>query len=189
VPTPLVERYFDAEGSDLVFRKSLRRTIIFGRHDLVADPPISRVDVLTCRNTLMYFTPPTQQHILRQLHFAVRPHGYLVLGRSEALATRNDLFTPVDLKRRVFRRVASPKEAAVSEHRETNRTASPSLPVADDASGLGGSVFEVSPIAQVVIDQDSTVVAINQQARQLFGSGTTSWCSRCCPTAARSRAR
>ena len=168
VPTPLIERYFDAKSSDLVFRKTLRRTIVFGRHDLVRDPPISRVDLLTCRNTLMYFTPPTQRHILRQLHFALRPTGYLVLGRSEALATRNDLFTPFDLKRRVFRRVASSKEATVSDHRETHRSGPPPSRISE-GTGLGGSVFDVSPVAQVVVAADGEVVAINHQARQLFG--------------------
>ena len=86
LPPDLLKRYFDRDGGYAVFRKDLRRSVIFGRHDLVQDPPITRIDLLSCRNTLMYFTSVAQTHILRQLHFALRPGGFLVLGRSEALA-------------------------------------------------------------------------------------------------------
>ncbi|HEY7070422.1 MAG TPA: CheR family methyltransferase, partial [Acidimicrobiales bacterium] len=97
LPPAMLERYFEPDDTHIVFRKDLRRTVIYGRHDLVQDPPISRIDLLTCRNTLMYFTPAAQTRILANLHFALRPAGFLVLGRSEALATRTALFTPFDL--------------------------------------------------------------------------------------------
>src|SRR5579864_1966931 len=71
-----VERYFEADGDGLVFRKDLRRAVIFGRHDLVQDPPISRVDLLVCRNTLMYFNTETQQRILTNFHFALSDSGF-----------------------------------------------------------------------------------------------------------------
>jgi two-component system CheB/CheR fusion protein len=60
VPAPLVEKYFERRDQTFVFRKDLRRCIIFGRNDLIQDAPISRVDLLACRNTLMYFDGPTQ---------------------------------------------------------------------------------------------------------------------------------
>ena len=82
--------------------------MIFGRNDLVQDAPISRIDLLVCRNTLMYFTAETQSQILRRFHFALDDDGYLFLGKSEMLITHTDLFAPVDLKRRVFRKVIKP---------------------------------------------------------------------------------
>src|SRR5215470_16426409 len=105
VPEPLREKYFERVNSSLVFRSDLRRSVIFGRHDLIHDPPISRVDLLVSRNTLMYFDADTQEQILRSFHFALRPHGVLFLGKAEAIANRSQLFVPVDLKRRVFAKV------------------------------------------------------------------------------------
>ena len=90
------------------FRKDLRRTVIFGRNDLVQDAPISRIDLLVCRNTLMYFNAETQSRILRRLHFALDDEGVLLLGKSEMLLTHADLFRPADLKRRIFHKVVRP---------------------------------------------------------------------------------
>jgi hypothetical protein len=105
VPSEALERFFERTDQRYVFRKDLRRNVIFGRNDLVQDAPISRIDLLVCRNTLMYFTAETQSRILGRFHFALDNDGILVLGKSEMLITHSDLFTPVDLKRRIFRKV------------------------------------------------------------------------------------
>src|SRR5262245_23358078 len=109
VPEALRKRYFARENGNSAFRNDLRRSIIFGRHDLVQDPPISRIDLLVSRNTLMYFTPETQGQVLANFHFALRDDGFLFLGKSEALTTKTNLFAVIDLKRRVFTKV--PKRA------------------------------------------------------------------------------
>ena len=67
----LRQRYFQPADQRLAFRKDLRRTVIFGRNNLVQDAPISRLDLLICRNTLMYFNAETQSRILRHFHFAL----------------------------------------------------------------------------------------------------------------------
>ena len=72
VPAPLLEKYFDHVGSRYVVQKELRRGVIFGRHDLLQDAPISRVDLLLCRNTIMYFGAEAQAQSLERLHFARR---------------------------------------------------------------------------------------------------------------------
>src|ERR1700759_2727850 len=105
VPAAALERFFERIDQRYAFRKDLRRCVIFGRNDLVQDAPISRIDLLVCRNTLMYFTAETQSQILRRFHFAVDNDGYVLLGKSEMLITHTDLFAPVELKRRVFRKV------------------------------------------------------------------------------------
>src|SRR2546430_3132047 len=105
VPEDLREKYFEREGDRYLLRSELRRSIIFGRHDLVQDAPISRIDLLICRNTLMYFEGEAQAKILARLHYAVNENGYLFLGKAEMLLSRDALFTPVDLKHRIFTRV------------------------------------------------------------------------------------
>ena len=86
-PRDALERYFERADQRYVFRKDLRRAVIFGRNDLVQDAPISRIDLLVCRNTLMYFNAETQARILRRFHFALDDDGVLFLGKSEMLIT------------------------------------------------------------------------------------------------------
>src|SRR5436305_2908162 len=106
VPPALIERYFEPSGARRVFRADLRRAVIFGRHDLIQDAPISRLDLLVCRNCLMYFNAETQARILERFHFAVNDGGYLILGKAEMLLSHGNSFTPVDLKRRIFQKVS-----------------------------------------------------------------------------------
>jgi two-component system CheB/CheR fusion protein len=167
VPPDLVPKYFDRQGSQYVFRKDLRRAVIFGRNDLVQDAPISRIDLLSCRNTLMYFNAETQSKILGRLHFALAPRGLLLLGKAEMLPSHSRIFDPVDLKRRVFRKTVTP--TAGVNHPTSRRHG------ADrdgEVSGLGQLreyAFSASPVAQVVITGEDIVAMVNLQAELVFG--------------------
>ena len=108
LPSELRERYFEAVGERWAFSKELRRSVIFGRNDLIMNAPISHIDLLVCRNTLMYFNSETQATILRRLHFALEPEGVLFLGKAEMLLSHGDLFKPSDLRRRFFAKVPEP---------------------------------------------------------------------------------
>ena len=153
-----------------MFRKDLRRSVIFGRNDLVQDAPISRIDLLVCRNTLMYFNAETQARSSR-FHFALNDAGYLFLGKAEMLLTHGDLFMPVDLKRRIFaqgrqRRRARPRLPSLAD-----RTASATRP-RDRRGPLRDAAFEPAPVAQLVVDRDGPARAWpTQRARALFGLG------------------
>jgi two-component system CheB/CheR fusion protein len=166
VPGDLRERYFDAVDGRLAVRKDLRRSVIFGRNDLVQDAPISRIDVLACRNTLMYFTAETQDQILRRMHFALRDEGVLFLGKSEMLITHADRFRPTDLKHRVFHKVIAParagRAAAVPPVSEDGHAAA--MPAA-----LRDAVSDASPVAQVAVSETGLLAFANQGARTLFG--------------------
>jgi two-component system CheB/CheR fusion protein len=101
VPPELLTRYFERVDGLHFFRNDLRRHVIFGRHDLINDAPISRIDLLTCRNTLMYLNSETQARVLARLHFALNPGGFLLLGRAETIMAHGKSFVAVDLKRRL----------------------------------------------------------------------------------------
>ncbi len=105
VPPELRDKYFQISGGAYIFRPDLRRSIIFGRHDLVQDAPISHLDLLICRNTLMYFNTETQGKVLARFHFALKDTGYIFLGRAELLLTHASLFTPFNLKCRIFAKI------------------------------------------------------------------------------------
>ena len=102
VPESALGRYFDRINGHYVFNRELRRCVIFGRHDLIQDSPISRVSLLVCRNTLMYFNSEVQSRILDRFHFAIDDNGLLFLGKAEMLLARGGMFVPADLKGRVF---------------------------------------------------------------------------------------
>jgi two-component system, chemotaxis family, CheB/CheR fusion protein len=112
VPSALRDRYFEPGNGRCVFRKDLRRSVIFGRHNLLQDAPISRVDLLVCRNTLMYFNAESQARILASFDFALNEGGYLLLGKAEAVLTRSAAVVPVDLKRRIFTKVTRSSRGA-----------------------------------------------------------------------------
>ena len=104
IPPELLARYFDATDSGYSFRGDLRGSVIFERNDLTQDPPVSRLDLLTCRNILMYFNAETQARVMAGLYLALNDGGTLMLGRSETLFTQANRFLPVSLKHRIFNR-------------------------------------------------------------------------------------
>jgi two-component system, chemotaxis family, CheB/CheR fusion protein len=166
VPGEALERFFERTDQRFVFRKDLRRTVIFGRNDLVRDAPISRIDLLVCRNTLMYFTAETQSQVLRRFHFALDDNGVMLLGKAEMLITHGDLFTPVDLNWRVFRKVV--------RHTLRDRIRVIAVDPGNGASqmvadNLREAAFDVSGGGQVVIDAAGSLVMASAVARSMFG--------------------
>jgi two-component system CheB/CheR fusion protein len=162
-------RFFERDGSHGVFRADLRRALIFGRHDLVQDPPISRIDLLACRNTLMYFTAEVQAKALTSFNFALNPGGYLFLGKSEALVTRTQIFEVVDLRQHIVRKggrgVDLPPLATPLAGRPAKNTRS-------DTSRAADAVFEQSTVPQVVLDANATITMFNRAARRMFSLGS-----------------
>jgi two-component system, chemotaxis family, CheB/CheR fusion protein len=104
MPAEMRDRYFERNGSSFTFRPDLRRRVIFGRHDITRDAPISRLDLLVCRNTLMYFNVETQDQVIDRFHFALRNGGFLLLGKAELLVSDGDRFEVVSMRQRIFRR-------------------------------------------------------------------------------------
>ncbi|WP_326549112.1 CheR family methyltransferase [Mycolicibacterium sp. ND9-15] len=167
VPTESLSTYFDQANGRYVFRKDLRRAVIFGRNDLVKDAPISRVDLLVCRNTLMYLNAETQRKVLSRLHFALAPNGMLFLGHSETLLSNSDRFAPINLKHRFFRKAAGPQNGVERLDRPAvNQERHGDLPGLDPIRELA---FRAGPVAQIVVTGDDTVAMINQQAESTFG--------------------
>jgi two-component system CheB/CheR fusion protein len=162
LPAAWRERYFERTGSRFTFRGDLRRSVIFGRNDLVQDAPIGRLDLLVCRNTLMYLNADTQAQVLRRFHFALNPTGVLFLGKAEMLLSHGRLFLPVDPKRRFFRKADQARRATTSGGEPL--AGRPSEPLADET-------LLASPLATVVVDGDELVVRANRRAEAQLGLG------------------
>jgi two-component system, chemotaxis family, CheB/CheR fusion protein len=167
LPEAYRERYFELVAGRYQFTPELRRSVIFGRNDLTRDAPISRIDLLLCRNTLMYFNAETQSRIVNRLAFAMRPSGVLFLGKAEMLLNQSSVFDPVDLKRRFFRRVRS-DVAEGAGFGQPWRPGSGAL-LSDSASQLRNEIILTNPIPQLAVSADGRLALVNQRAQGLLG--------------------
>lgn len=104
VPVELLDRYFFAQDDDYALVQSIRDMVRVSNHNLIKDPPFSRVDMIVCRNLLIYLNPALQQRLVPVFHYALRAGGWLFLGSAENIHARNDLFDTVDAAARVFKR-------------------------------------------------------------------------------------
>jgi two-component system, chemotaxis family, CheB/CheR fusion protein len=171
VPDELRQRYFQFDDDSAIFHSVLRRAVIFGQHDLVEDAPISRIDLLLCRNTVMYFTLDTQARVLSRLHFALEDEGFLFLGRAEMLLGHTQSFSPVELKHRVFVKVQN-------DFIRSERPLVPPAPRRRDEDAVRGArmreaALDASPVGQIVLDPHGRVGVINNKAAVLFDLGSS----------------
>jgi two-component system CheB/CheR fusion protein len=167
----LLEAYFTREGQMYRFRRDLRRWCIFGRHNLAQDPPLSHIDLIVCRNVLIYFRSDLQERILPTFNYALREGGFLFLGKSESLLARSRRFAPVVLKWRIFQRspVAAPDVIVPPRPLapEVVRSGPGRTDTRQFAVRLQG-LIDVLPSAVILIDLTDTVLAWNSAAASLF---------------------
>lgn len=171
VPATLLEKYFVPVSNGYQFNHDLRRLLVFGRHDLIQDAPISRLDLLVCRNSLIYFNREAQKRIITHFHFALRDSGYLFLGKAEMLLTHSDLFTPEHVKHRIFAKVTAtqPRRGLLSLVDEQMAEEGASAEALNRYRQLQQANFEKAPIAQLVIDRDGVLVLTNDRMQTEFG--------------------
>lgn len=103
-----LRRFFVEEEGGYRVAKSLREMVVFARQNLIDDPPFSRMDLISCRNLLIYLEPSLQKRALPTFHYALKPHGFLLLGVSESIGSFTDLFGPVDKKHKIYSRKPAP---------------------------------------------------------------------------------
>lgn len=150
LPEGWVEMYFQREGEQLSVKKRLRETCIFAVQNLLSDPPFSNLDLISCRNLLIYLESDVQQRVFDMFHFALRPGGFLFLGSSEAPAQQKSLFETVSQSCRIFRK------------RNAEKTTSAAFPVSP--GGAGGASKKRTRIEQLSEDPPSNTVERTKQA-------------------------
>lgn len=108
VSTARQEKFFAREEGYFRVIKSIRDMVIFAQHNLLLDPPFTRVDLISCRNMLIYFESALQQKIIPAFHYALKPNGFLVLGSSESVGQFNNLFTTLEQRHRIYQKKGAP---------------------------------------------------------------------------------
>ena len=109
-----LDAFFNQAGSSYQIKKNIRENVIFAVHDVVTDPPYSRVDVISMRNLLIYFDSELQKKVLPMLHYALNEKGILFLGTSETIGEFNDLFANLDAKWRIYQSLGKKKTSLVN---------------------------------------------------------------------------
>ena len=103
-----LRRFFVEEEGGYRVSKTLREMVVFARQNLINDPPFSRMDLISCRNLLIYLEPALQRRALPTFHYALKPGGFLFLGASESIGEFTDLFAPTDKKHKIYSKKAAP---------------------------------------------------------------------------------
>ena len=106
-----LRRFFVEEEGGYRVSKAMREMVVFARQNVIADPPFSRLDIISCRNLLIYFDAGLQKKIFPVFHYALKPGGFLYLGASESVGGFTELFEPVDKKHKIYAKKAAPTPA------------------------------------------------------------------------------
>jgi len=103
-----LRRFFTKEDGKYRIHKTIRDMCVFAEQNVTADPPFSRVDLISCRNLLIYLSPQLQKHVVATFHYALNPDGFLLLGASETVGGATELFTLIDREHRLYRKRETP---------------------------------------------------------------------------------
>ncbi|MFN0105218.1 MAG: PAS domain S-box protein [Bryobacteraceae bacterium] len=160
-----LERFFTIDDGAYQIKRELREFCIFATHSFIKDPPFSRLDLISCRNLMIYLGPDLQQRILALSHYALRSDGYLFLGPAEGAVSPADLFRPVDYEHRLFQR------------KETLRRREVTFPFGDfGRPGVGGNRPEmenhVKRLERIILRRHRPVcVAVRRNGDAVYFSG------------------
>ncbi|MGZ3238068.1 MAG: PAS domain-containing protein, partial [Burkholderiaceae bacterium] len=108
-----LRRFFVEEDGFYRITKTIREMVIFAPQSIVMDPPFTKLDILSCRNLLIYLVPELQKKLIPLFHYALNSNGLLLLGSAETVGTFTDLFTPLDSKARIYRRIDRPSRTEI----------------------------------------------------------------------------
>jgi two-component system CheB/CheR fusion protein len=180
-----LRRFFVEEEGGYRVVKSLREMVVFARQNLITDPPFSRMDLISCRNLLIYLEPTLQKKALPTFHYALKPHGFLFLGASESIGAFTDLFEPIDKKQKIYSKKGTTTPTfhlpAKTERVERNLSGQPLGPPVRMAShdepphALGGELSAQREADRMTVNRFAPpAVLINAEMQILQFRGPTS---------------
>ncbi len=166
-----LERFFVKKDGGYGLKKDIRNSIVFAVQDLVADPPFPRLDLISCRNVLIYMDQPLQKKLINLFHFTLSANGYLFLGISESIGESSDLFSPVDVETKIFRakKLLTRRVAPALSSSEFIRTG---------RANLGRHEIKVETVRgfveKIILDQYAPAcVLLNEKLDVIYSQGPT----------------
>ncbi|MEM1137894.1 MAG: CheR family methyltransferase, partial [Bacteroidota bacterium] len=178
VPEDIINNYLLRKGDTFEVIKPIRQLILFSKHDVSSNPPFLKLDLISCRNLLIYFSQNLQKHVIPIFHYSLNPDGYLFLGKSETVGQFTDLFMTIEGKAKIFQRKRgnkansvrfasfAPKGAALKENNVVNKKSPQKLTVPEMVKETLYNTFDYS---YVVIDSNMDVIHISGDVRMFLG--------------------
>jgi two-component system, chemotaxis family, CheB/CheR fusion protein len=164
-----LQRYFVHEKVHYRVRNNLRDAVVFAEHNLLSDPPFSRLDLISCRNLMIYLDPDAQKKLIALFHYALRDGGVLFLGSAETVGDREDLFRTISRKFRIYGRVGAEQSNALQFRLNSGRVR-PQTPVPEQPSRAAARFTELAQ--QIILDRCAPAsVVINQKDEILYTCG------------------
>jgi len=165
-------RYFDAENNGYRVKNELREMIIFAPQNIINEPPFTRLDILSCRNLLIYFSAVLQEKLLPLFQYALNPHGLLLLGSAESIGNFGYLFTPLDPKIRLYQRIDNPLPKPEVDFLNKNFITMPAVRQVVDDAGLPANLQQL--MDRTLLEQYApAAVLVNAEGDILYFSGHT----------------
>lgn len=165
-------RYFNAENNGYRVRNELREMIIFAPQNIISDPPFTRLDILSCRNLLIYFSAELQEKLLPLFHYALNPNGLLLLGTAESAGNYDHLFRPLDAKIRLYCRIKSSLAPPELDFPHKRFVAAPSAGQAADDAGQPANMKQLMDNL-LLAHYTPAAVLVDAEGDLLYVSGHT----------------
>ena len=180
-----LQRYFSLCDGEMHYQvnKLLRDTVVFADHNLIADPPFSQLDLVCCRNVLIYLQPDMQQKVISLFHFALHPQGYLMLGTAETVGRQDELFETINKRWRIFRAVATKQPERVdiptstgTRRHEIEIIAPPPRRAVRMAAKAQKKLLDMVAPSAVLVDRDLQILYVSGDVNAYLriGSGVPS---------------
>ncbi|MFL5426454.1 MAG: CheR family methyltransferase [Myxococcales bacterium] len=176
VPPRLLKEWFVEENAGYTIRKDIRRCVVFGVNNVLGDAPISRLDLLLCRNVFIYLDAKMQKRVLHRFHYALRRNGILVLGKSELIPFAAKIYDTVDLSRRIYRKdgkrevdLGQERLVGLLEQETIDRTAQDVTADLGTLDQFHRDVLQSLRVPVVATTMDGAVMLWNGAASALWG--------------------
>jgi two-component system CheB/CheR fusion protein len=174
LPPSRLRLHLIKEGTSYRVRREIRERVLFAKHNVLSDPPFSDLDLVVCRNLLIYLDRDVQKEILRTFHFSLRQGGYLFLGSSESADLCNEFFVAVDKKNRIYRAKDIPGKRRIRTTTSSVPVTLPSPPRLQLAStGVISSIADIHNSAivgsappSILVNEDAEILHLTEQAGQ-----------------------
>ncbi len=174
VPAHLLERYFTRHDNCYRIDKQVRESIVFSAHNLLRDPPFSRMDLVVCRNVLIYLEPQPQQRLVSVFRSVLNPGGYLFLGSSETMGTPDENFEIVSKQWRIFRNLSAVKGRLQDERLPGDKDETRRLAIHSAApSGTAAKPGQDRHYQQLLDRHGPLLVLVNAEHELLYAKGET----------------
>ena len=168
-----MSRFFTKEEHGCRVTAEIREMVIFAPQSLIMDPPFTKLDILSCRNLLIYLAPEMQKKLIPLFHYSLTPGGILFLGSAETIGTFTDLFTPLNNKLRIFRRTDSHRASEPIEFPSSFAAPLPNGSEARPVTKTNRSVSRSLADQMVLEHYSPPAVLVNDKGNILYVSGRT----------------